>query len=419
VVVEAALGRAREAVDDCLTVPVWTLRGQELMDCLDEAYAVQQKVMALVLGLVREVDGSGLARESGATCTAAWLRSRLRLSVGAARLLVGDAERLDAGPAAVRDAVAAGAVSVEQARIIGATVDTVHTEAGTAAADKAVGLLLDWAGEFDPDGLRKLCHRVLDHVAPQVADEAQRRAVQAAEKRDLRDRYLNVSLHDGGRVRLTGLLDVETGALVRTVLDPLSGPHGQDDDRTPGQRRHDALADVCRLALRTGDLPAGGGGETTQVMVTTSFDALVGQLGAGTLDTGERISAETVRRLACDAAILPAVLGGNGQVLDVGRQRRLFTGAIRRALVLRDGGCAFPSCDRPPRWCAGHHVRHWSDGGTTSLGNGVLLCPAHHRQVHHDGWQVRIAADGRPEFIPPAWTDPRQNPRRSTYHRRC
>jgi hypothetical protein len=417
--VKADLVRAREVVDDCLNVPAWALRGEELIDCLDAACAIQQKVNALVLGLIREVDGSGMALELGATSTAAWLRSRLRLSVGAARLMLGDAERLDAGPAAVRDAVAAGAVNVEQARIIGRTVETVHQEAGTAAADKAVGLLLDWADEFDPDGLRKLSHRILDHVAPQVADEVQRRALEAAEKRDHRDRYLNLSKQDEGRVRLSGLLDVETGALLRTVLDPLTRPHGQDDDRKPGQRRHDALADVCRLALRTGDLPDNGGGEATQVVVTTSFDALVGQLGAGTLDTGERMSAETVRRLACDAGIVPAVLGGNGQVLDVGRQRRLFTGPIRRALVLRDGGCAFPGCDRPPRWCAGHHVNHWSSGGKTALENGVLLCGRHHRVVHHDGWQVRMAADGHPQFLPPTWIDPRQHPRRSTYHRRC
>jgi hypothetical protein len=338
--------------------------------------------------------------------------------VGAARLLVGDAQRLDDGPAAVRDAVAAGAVSVEQARVIARTVQTVGQEAGSAAADKAVGMLLDWAGDYDPDGLRKLSHRILEQVAPQVAEDAQRRALEAAEKRAQRDRYLNLSGQDEGRLRLSGLLDVETGALLRTVLDPLTRPHGHNDDRNPGQRRHDALAEVCRLAVRTGELPDTGG-DPTQLVVTASYDVLAGQLAAGSLDTGEPVSAAAVRRLACDAGILPAVLGGAGQILDVGRQRRLFTGPVRRALVLRDGGCAFPECDRPPRWCAGHHVQHWSAGGSTSVDNGVLLCGRHHRVVHHDGWQVHIAADGRPEFTPPAWIDPKQLPRRSTYHPRC
>jgi Domain of unknown function (DUF222) len=418
-VVREALVRVQEAVDDCLDLPAWALCGQDLLDCLDAAWAVQQKVNALLLGLIREIDGAGLAREQGATCTAAWLRGRLHLSPGAARLLVGDAERFDAGPAAVRDAVAAGTVNLEQARIIATTVETVGREAGAAAADKAVGLLLNWAGEVDPDGLRTLAGRILEHVAPEVAEEAQRRALQAAEERDQRDRYLNLSPQPEGRVRLSGLLDVETGALLRTVLDPLTRPHGQADDRTPGQRRHDALAEVCRLALRTGDLPDSGGGEPAQLVVTTSYDVMVGQLGAGMLDTGQTLSAESVRRLACDAQILPAVLGGNSQILDLGRQRRLFTGPIRRALVLRDRGCAFPACDRPPRWTAAHHVVHWSAGGKTAVDNGVLLCGRHHRVVHHDGWQVRIAADRHPEFTPPPWIDPRQQPRRNTYHRRC
>ncbi|HEX7744613.1 MAG TPA: DUF222 domain-containing protein [Micromonosporaceae bacterium] len=417
-VVREALARVGEGVDDCLSVPAWSLRGRDLIDCLEAAYAVQQKATALVLGLVREVDGSGVALELGAATTAAWLRSRLRLSVGAARLMVGDAQRLDAGPTAVWDAVAAAAVTVEQARVIAKTVDTVHREAGAVAADKAVGMLLGWAGEFDPDSLRKLADRILEHVAPQVAEEAQRRALDEQEKRDQRECYLNLSPQPEGRVRLSGLLDVETSAVMRAVLDPLTKPHGQADDRTPGQRRHDALAEVCRLALRSGDLPDNAG-EPAQIVVTTSFDALVGQLASATLDTGQTLSAEAVRRLACDAGILPAVLGGNGQILDVSRQRRLFTGHIRRALMLRDRGCAFPGCDRPPRWCAAHHVRHWSAGGKTSLDNGVLLCARHHRVVHHDGWQVHIAADGHPEFTPPAWIDPQQQPRRNTYHRRC
>jgi hypothetical protein len=96
----------------------------------------------------------------------------------------------------------------------------------------------------------------------------------------------------------------------------------------------------------------------------------------------------------------------------------LFSGPIRRALVLRDGGCAFPGCDRPPRWCDGHHVKHWADGGPTCLDNAVLVCGFHHRLLHHGGWHVRIAADRLPEFLPPAWIDPAQVPRRNTYHRR-
>ncbi|WP_370453079.1 HNH endonuclease signature motif containing protein [Micromonospora sp. A202] len=102
----------------------------------------------------------------------------------------------------------------------------------------------------------------------------------------------------------------------------------------------------------------------------------------------------------------------------MGRQRRLVSGPLRRALVLRDRGCAFPGCDRPPRWCDAHHIHHWADGGSTSLTNPVLLCAHHHRHVHRGEWTVRLGGDGRPEFVPPAWLDPDRLPRRNQYHRR-
>jgi hypothetical protein len=189
------------------------------------------------------------------------------------------------------------------------------------------------------------------------------------------------------------------------------------DQRSPGQRRHDALVELCELMLAAGDLPENGGSKP-QLTLTAPYDVLNQELKAGTLDTGERLPAGAVRRLACDAGIIPAILDGQGIPLDVGRERRLVSGVLRRALVLRDRGCAFPGCDRPPRWCQGHHVRHWVDGGETSLGNSVLLCGFHHRFVHQGGWEIVLAADGHPEFIPPAWLDPEQRRQRNLYWRR-
>ncbi|MFC7545951.1 DUF222 domain-containing protein [Plantactinospora sp. GCM10030261] len=413
-----ALARLDEAVGDCLDAAVWALSDAELLAVLDAAVVAQRRIAGVVSGLLHEVHGRDLPRREGATSTTAWLRHRHRLTGRAARLAVADADRLATTPDAVRDATAAGTISGEQARVIVDTVATVHKQAGAVAADKAVGILLDWADQFDPDQIRKLAHRILEHVAPHIAEDAQRRALEAEAKRHHRDRYLNLSPVGDGRIRLTGLLDVETSAMLRTTLEPLTKPHGRDDTRNPGQRRHDALAEVCRLALRAGGLPDSGG-VPAQVVVTTDYDTLTRQLSPGLLDTGDTLTAEAVRRLACDATILPAVLDGDGQVLDLGRQRRLFTGPVRRALMLRDGGCAFPGCDRRPRWCTAHHITHWADGGDTSVANGVLLCGHHHRMIHHDGWQVRATPAGRPTFIPPPWIDPQQQPRHNTYHRRC
>ncbi|WP_433652192.1 DUF222 domain-containing protein [Micromonospora zamorensis] len=410
------LVRAESAVATCTDTAAWPLSEHELIAALDAAHRVEQRLAAVKLALVREVDGRGTALAQGASSTAVWLRERLRLTIPAARRLVDLAVCVDAAPTAVRDALAAGAVSVEQVRVIADTVSTVQTVAGPQVADKAVGVLVDWAGQFDPMLLRKLGTRILEHVAPDIADDAAA-ALDAEAARAARDRHLTISEQTNGRLRLTGTLDAETAALLRAAIDPLSAPAGPDDNRRAGQRRHDALADVCRLALRSGELPDSGG-DPAQVVVTTSYDGLTRQLSAGTLDTGFRLTPETVRRLACDAAILPAVLGGTGQVLDVGRQRRLITGPLRRALVLRDSGCAFPGCDRPPRWCDAHHIHHWADGGPTNLDNAVLLCGHHHRHIHQGDWAVRLAGDSRPEFTPPAWLDPDQLPRRNHYHRR-
>ena len=149
-----------------------------------------------------------------------------------------------------------------------------------------------------------------------------------------------------------------------------------------------------------------------QIVVTTSYDGLTRQLGAGALDTGLHLTPEAVRRLACDASILPAVLGGTGQPLDVGRQRRLITGPLRRALVLRDRGCAFPGCDRP-RWCDAHHIQHWADGATPAS-NAVLLCGHHHRHLHHGDWAVRLAATATRSSSPRPGSTPTNSPAATT-----
>ena len=118
------------------------------------------------------------------------------------------------------------------------------------------------------------------------------------------------------------------------------------------------------------------------------------------MDTGDELSVSTIRRLACDAEVIPAVLGSLGEVLDVGRTQRLVTTAIWKALVLRDQHCRFPGCRRLPLACDAHHLQHWADGGPTSLDNLVLLCRAHHTLIHATPWQVRLnPLDRQPEFL--------------------
>ena len=203
------------------------------------------------------------------------------------------------------------------------------------------------------------------------------------------------------------------------AIDGLAAPRpaadGTPDPRPAPVRRGQALIEALRRFLDLGLGPTQGG-ERPHVTVTMDLDALRGRLGAAVLDHGGPLSAAQARLLACDAMIIPAVLGSDSQVLDVGTASRLFPHAIRRAIALRDRGCAWPGCDRPVAWCDCHHVKGWVDGGPTSHTNGVLLCPAHHRCIHKGEWEVRFAADGIPELIPPPWVDPTRTPRRNMFH---
>ena len=157
-----------------------------------------------------------------------------------------------------------------------------------------------------------------------------------------------------------------------------------------------AFADLVEH-LPTDRLPQAGGTAAT-VVVSMGLDGLRQGLGAGTLDTGSRISAGQVRRLACNAGLVPAVLGSRSEPLDLGRKTRLHSGSQRTALALRDRGCTAAGCDRPPAWCEAHHETPWAAGGGTSVRQGRLLCPHHHHLAHDDHYQMTRLPDGKVRF---------------------
>ncbi|ACQ78611.1 HNH endonuclease [Beutenbergia cavernae DSM 12333] len=188
--------------------------------------------------------------------------------------------------------------------------------------------------------------------------------------------------------------------------------------RSVARLRLDALLAACGAALRVRALPKTGG-LPTQVMVTVSLDELRSGLGSAHLPYTGPIRARDVRQLACDADIIPIVLGTRGQVLDVGRAHRLFPPHQRRALIARDGGCAYPGCHIPAPWCEGHHVVEWWRGGGTSINDGVLLCAYHHHLIHAGRSRVTTAS-GVPQFHEPNSSPSRgagRRPVRNTYHR--
>ena len=394
------------------------LSDDELTDMLRVAHRLEIAAGVLQARLVHEADTRGLPTAHGHRSTAGWLRSLLLIDPQPARELTEHAAAL-AGRPVLQRAVLDGRVDLRQAGVIAAAVaavpdDLTGLDVSLADTDRiareAESVLIELSERLPAYLLRRAGERILAHVAPHVAEEADRVALARQEARAHRARGFTLSLPVDGQVRLSGILSTEDAATVHAALHPLCTPI-PDDTRTAAQRRADALVDVCRLALRTGQLPDDGG-EPPQVNVTVAYDPVTQTLGAGRTDTGVRLSAETARRMACDARILPVVLGGDGQILDAGRTRRLATGPLRRALQVRDGGCAFPDCDRPARWTDAHHIVPWTAGGSTDLDNLVLLCRHHHRRIHHpdSGWQIRLGADRRPDFIPHRTSTPIDDP---------
>jgi hypothetical protein len=185
----------------------------------------------------------------------------------------------------------------------------------------------------------------------------------------------------GGITEYRLRLNPEARAVVEAAVNVLSKPvvvDGIRDPRTVDQRRGDALVQVCRRGVATPPTATPSGVKAT-MLVTINLDDLRDDLKhrtrpgvlVGGVDAGGVLGPETVRRLACDAALIPVLLDGDGQLIHLGRTRRAFTSAQIRALWLRDRHCTFPGCHAPATWCDAHHLRHWVDGGPTDLANAT------------------------------------------------
>jgi uncharacterized protein DUF222 len=260
--------------------------------------------------------------------------------------------------------------------------------------------LAEWARLCRPDELARMAAELinqLDADGPEPAGDQQ-----------VNELYLTKS-RDGVGGRVKGRLDSVTFEALTRALDATTKPDNPEH-KTLGERQADTLGEICENALDEGRLPVKGG-QRPHVLLTLDYQQLLRQLKGATLDLGGHIGPNDLRRLLCDARIVPVVLGGNSEPLDVGRARRTCTNPQRDAITARDRGCAKPGCHTPPHKCQVHHVTHWIDGGRTAVDTMIMLCVTHHRMIHRTGWTIKMT-DGWPEFIPPTWLDTNQTPRR-------
>ncbi len=309
---------------------------------------------------------------------------------------------------AVARAVLAGELSVDSAGLITAGLETLTDRVPSAQLHALEERLVRKAMGLGANQVRGL-------VASAVA-RADVAGLIERENRHYEQRYVTWNEDHTGMVSFAGRLDAVSAAPVRTVIEQMvtqqfRNRRDQDpserDQRTVGQMRADALFEICRHALGCAETDRSGV-RTTMVVRMDKRDLELGT-GVGSIDgTTLPVSVGELRRLAGDAGIVPAILGGSSEVLDLGRRVRMFTRAQRLALLERDGGCA--KCHAPPEHCEAHHIRWWEQGGPSDLANGIMLCTRCHHDIHRYGWQIRVEV-GRVEFIPPRDIDSSQKPR--------
>ncbi|MBD0322984.1 MAG: DUF222 domain-containing protein [Aldersonia sp.] len=230
------------------------------------------------------------------------------------------------------------------------------------------------------------------------------------------DRNLNALDHTqdaDGRLQVRADLDAEVGEKLQAAIEKLAAPRpepdGSPDTRSAARRRADALETLLDLAARGGETSSA---PHTQVLLTIPAAAPT----LASLEFMGTITPATLRRLSCDCSVTPIIVDGENVPLDVGRDKRLFPAHLRKALYVRDHGCI--KCGAPAGWSHAHHIRHFADGGDTSLDNGCLLCPSCHADIHHNGWDVIMGADKHPWLIPPDTVDPQRRPLRAHNRRR-
>ena len=391
----SAVARVEAVLDGVVGVdPLYlsTTQKQELLVGLTRVLARVAGMRAQVLAVADDLAAVTSNRSAGT-----WLATQTRTSI---REAVHD-ERLGT---ALRDrwtqtsaAVGSGVVTWEQAAVITRAMEALPSDLDAELVAKAEAHLIGEAGHFGPRDLTRLGRRVLEVIAPDLADAAEEQALRAAEERAHAATRLTFKPRHDGTTDLYARLPDHVASRLKAYLDAHTAPRKQaaisasQVDPLPlplplPRARGEAFCTLLEH-IPTHALPQHGGVPTT-IVVTLDYNTLLSGVGLAETSTGDTLTAGQARRLACTAAILPAVLNGPSQVLDLGRTRRLFTPAQRKALALRDKTCRADGCTIPAAWCEAHHTQPWARGGPTNLDHGVLLCSFHHHRAHDHRYEA-------------------------------
>ncbi|QIK65663.1 DUF222 domain-containing protein [Nocardioides sp. HDW12B] len=418
-------GRLVAAVADATAggvdgVAVGCLSAAEAGEAVLELGEVMARLKGLQLALLARADEQDVSTcaDGGpaAVNTAAWLSHRGLVAGRVARGEVRRCRELTGQYAATGSALLAGDLDVAQAEVIVSSLNRLPGDLEVEDRVRAEKVMLAEAARLDAEQLRVVGRRLLEVIAPEVAEEVEAARLAKEEDAAAARTWLTTWDDGEGTTHLNVKLSTRHADMLRAALHAIANPGLADaicrtessPSPKPGPR---ILGEAfCRLleTLDVDRVPQNGGMSAT-VVVTIPLATLHGGLEAATLDTGTRLSPGEARRMACDAGLVPVVLGGRSEVLDHGRARRLYSRSQRLAMAVRqDFRCAAEGCDRPSGWCDAHHLRPWSTGGRTDLADGVLLCGRHHTLVHHPDYTVRRGSGWRLSIV----RTPRDTPRR-------
>ena len=365
---------------------------QELLVALDRQANRLARLTARTLSTASDVVERHGTRHAGA-----WLAHETRQDPEAGRSAQRLADGLQRWPI-LDEAYAAGSVSTAQVRTIGAALDDLPADLDPGLRSQAEEQLVQQAAHFCPRDLKVLGRRVLEVLVPDVA-EAHEAKLLAKEEQEAWDKAAITRRRLGNGISKAAVT-LPDAVMDRwlTQLHAFTSPRRESEFPAGGERlpypQKLAHAFTALLERIPEDWLPQHGGTTTTVVVTIDQAQLARDLGAAGLTTGTRITAGEARRLACGAGILPAVLDGKSQPLDLGRTRRLFTPAQRKALAIRDRECRAECCDIPAAWCEAHHLTPWGRGGGTDLDRGVLLCSFHHHRAHDSRYDLTRMPNG-------------------------
>ena len=407
-------------------VDVALLPDRKQLDLMADLLRVQSRLAGVVHTVLGQIDRADAAITAHSVPTVSWLAGELRYTRGQAAAMLHQAKDLHRF-GQIGDALCEGRINDRQATAVTQVLRKLPTDLGADAERQAQVTMVGFCDTFDSHHLAGLSRHLLEVVAPEVAEEAGAERM-ARDLRDAhRDRHLNFSDNGHGSTMIKGSLPAADAALLKEQIDAIAHHMHRTglELRDPGveqpswpQRRADALIELARKTATHRVAPVHGG-DRPHLTITIDYQDLLNDCHSAGLADGTGLTPSQLRRYACDAGILPVILGGDSGVLDVGREHRLVTPDIRKALQVRDRGCVFPGCDRPAADCDAHHIVPWQQEGETALHNLCLLCKHHHNLLEPDPkrapdlqWVIRIAKDGVPEVIPPRFVDKHRRPRR-------